>query len=52
MTKATYSENGTIEVGSRPVAYRRRAKGVIWFDAAELFEKPRSQVDFLEIASA
>ena len=52
MTKATYAENGTIEVGSRPLAYRRRAKGVIWFDAAELFEKPRSQVDFLEIASA
>jgi cell division protein ZapE len=52
MTKATYSENGTLEIGARPVAYRRRAKGVIWFDAAELFEKPRSQVDFLEIASA
>ena len=52
MTKASYSSNGTIEVGSRPVAYRRRSKGVIWFDAAELFEKPRSQIDFLEIASA
>jgi cell division protein ZapE len=52
MTKATYSENGTIEIGGRSVAYRRRAKGVIWFDFGELFEKPRSQVDFLEIASA
>jgi cell division protein ZapE len=52
MTKATYSENGTIEIGTRPVAYRRRAKGVIWFDFAELAERPRSQVDFLEIASA
>jgi len=52
MTKATYSENGTIEVGGRPVAFRRRAKGVIWFDFHELFEKPRSQVDYLEIASA
>jgi cell division protein ZapE len=52
MTKAAYAENGTIEIGTRPIAYRRRAKGVIWFDAAELFEKPRSQVDFLEIASA
>jgi cell division protein ZapE len=52
MTKAAYAENGTIEVGTRPIAFRRRAKGVIWFDAAELFEKPRSQVDFLEIASA
>ncbi|HLX24429.1 MAG TPA: cell division protein ZapE [Usitatibacter sp.] len=52
MTKATYAENSSIEVGGRPLAFRRRAKGVIWFDFAELCEKPRSQVDFLEIASA
>jgi cell division protein ZapE len=52
MTKATYTENGTIEIGNRPVQYRRRAKGVIWFAFSELFEKPRSQVDYLEIASA
>src|SRR5258706_850295 len=52
MTKATYAEDGTIEIGGRAIALRRRAKGVIWFDFAELFEKPRSQVDFLEIASA
>jgi cell division protein ZapE len=52
MTKATYAENGAIEVGGRSIAFRRRSKGVIWFDFAELFEKPRSQVDFLEIASA
>ncbi|HET6264931.1 MAG TPA: cell division protein ZapE, partial [Usitatibacter sp.] len=52
MTKATFSEDGTIPVGGREIAYRRRSKGVIWFDFAELFEKPRSQVDFLEIASA
>jgi cell division protein ZapE len=52
MTKASYNENGAIEVGGRPIAYRRRAKGVVWFDFHELFEKPRSQVDYLEIASA
>ena len=52
MTKAAYAEDGTIEVGGRAIAFRRRAKGVIWFDFAELFEKPRSQVDYLEIASA
>jgi len=52
MTKATFSENGSLEIGGRQIAFRRRAKGVIWFDFAELFEKPRSQVDFLEIASA
>jgi cell division protein ZapE len=51
MTKASYSENGVIEIGGRAIAFRRRAKGVIWFDFAELFEKPRSQVDYLEISS-
>jgi cell division protein ZapE len=52
MTKASFAEDGAIEVGGRPIAFRRRAKGVVWFDFAELCEKPRSQVDFLEIASA
>jgi cell division protein ZapE len=52
MTKATYAQNGALEVGGRPIAFRRRAKGVIWFDFNELFEKARSQVDYLEIASA
>ena len=52
MTKASYAEDGTIEVGNRPLAFRRRAKGVIWIDFAQLCEKPRSQVDYLELASA
>ncbi|HZZ90965.1 MAG TPA: cell division protein ZapE [Usitatibacter sp.] len=52
MTKAIYNEDGTIAVGGRPIAYRRRAKGIIWFDFPELFRKPRSQVDYLEISSA
>ncbi len=52
MTKASYAEDGAIEVGGRPLAFRRRAKGVIWIDFAELCEKPRSQTDYLEIASA
>jgi cell division protein ZapE len=52
MTKAAHSEDGTIEVGGRSIAYRRRAKGVVWFDFAELCDRPRSQVDYLEIASA
>jgi cell division protein ZapE len=52
MTKATYAQNETIEVGGRSLTYRRRAKGVIWFSFAELFEKPRSQMDYLEVASA
>jgi cell division protein ZapE len=52
MTKASYSEDGTVEVGGRSLAFRRRAKGIVWFSFAELCEKPRSQVDYLEIASA
>jgi cell division protein ZapE len=52
MTKATYAEHGAIEVGGRALPFLRRAKGVIWFDFAELFEKARSQVDYLEVASA
>src|SRR6478672_6947898 len=52
MTKASFAENGTIDVGGREIAFRRRSTGVIWFDFAELFEQPRSHVDFLEIASA
>jgi cell division protein ZapE len=52
MTKATYSEDGAIPVGGRALAFRRRAKGVVWFAFAELFERPRSQLDYLEIASA
>jgi cell division protein ZapE len=52
MTKASYAANGVIEIGGRPIAFRRRAKGVIWFDFSELFEKARSQLDYLEIASA
>ena len=52
MTKATFAEHGAIEVGGRSLRFRRRSKGVIWFDFDELFEKPRSQVDYLEIASA
>jgi len=52
MTKASFAEHGAIEVGGRSLRFRRRAKGVIWFDFDELFERPRSQVDYLEIASA
>jgi len=52
MTKASYAQDGSIEVGARPLAFRRRAKGVLWVDFDELCGKPRSQVDYLEIASA
>ena len=51
MSKATYASAGTITIGSREVAFLRRAKGVIWFTFDELCVKARSQVDYLDIAS-
>jgi cell division protein ZapE len=52
MSKASYAEDGTLVVGGREIRFRRRAKGVIWFAFDELCVEARSQVDFLEIASA
>ena len=52
MSKASYSINGHITIGSRAIAFQRRAKGVIWFTFDELCVKARSQVDYLEIASS
>lgn len=51
MSKAGFASNGSMTIGNRPMAFIRRAKGVVWFDFHELCEKPRSQVDYLEIAS-
>jgi len=51
MSKAGFASGGTISIGNRPMAFIRRAKGVVWFDFAELCVKPRSQNDYLEIAS-
>jgi cell division protein ZapE len=52
MSKASYTSHGHITVGSRQVAFQRRAKGVIWFAFEDLCVKARSQVDYLEIASS
>lgn len=51
MSKAAYSSVGTIKIGSREIAFLRRAKGVIWLTFDELCVKARSQVDYLDIAS-
>ena len=32
VTKAAFERDGAIEVGGRPLAFRQRAKGVVWFD--------------------
>ena len=52
MSKASHSAHGKIKIGSREIAFIRRAKGVVWFHFDELCVKARSQVDYLEIASA
>jgi cell division protein ZapE len=52
MSKASHAAHGKIKIGSREIDYIRRAKGVVWFQFDELCVKARSQVDYLEIASA
>ncbi len=39
-----------IEVLGRPVAARRAADGVIWFDFPQVLDGPRSQVDYIELS--
>ena len=50
VTKASFVTGGAVEAGGRPIPYRRRAKGVVWFDFAPLCMEPHSQADYLEIA--
>jgi cell division protein ZapE len=50
MSKAGYAADGNITIGGRPMSFIRRAKGVVWLEFAELCVKPRSQIDYLEIA--
>jgi len=40
-----------LQIESRQIRARRRAGGVVWFDFKELCGGPRSQNDYLEIAS-
>lgn len=44
-------EEPAIEVEGRQLRSRRRAGGIIWFDFRELCGGPRSQNDYLELAS-
>lgn len=52
MSKASHAQHGYIRIGSRELAFVRRAKGVLWCQFDELCVKARSQVDYLEIAGA
>ena len=44
-------ENPVLRIESREIRARRRAGGVVWFDFKTLCGGPRSQNDYLEIAS-
>jgi cell division protein ZapE len=39
-----------IAVLGRPIAHRREADGIVWFDFAEICDGPRSQLDYIELA--
>jgi len=42
--------NHVLEINGRNFHAHRRGDGIIWFDFAELCEKPRSAMDYIEIA--
>jgi cell division protein ZapE len=44
-------ENPVIQIESRQISTRRKAGGVVWFDFKTLCGGPRSQNDYLEIAT-
>ena len=44
-------ENPRLHIEQREIVARRRAGGVVWFDFAQLCGGPRSQNDYLELAS-
>ncbi|MGE8319615.1 MAG: cell division protein ZapE [Comamonas sp.] len=47
----TKDESPVLKIEAREIRARRRAGGVVWFDFATLCGGPRSQNDYLEIAS-
>ena len=47
----TADEDPVLHIEQREIPARRRAGGVVWFDFAQLCGGPRSQNDYLEIAT-
>ncbi len=43
-------DGGSLEINGRPIAYRRAADGVIWFDFENICDGPRSQDDYIELS--
>ncbi len=48
---ATHDESAVLHIEAREIRARRKAGGVIWFDFRTLCGGPRSQNDYLEIAT-
>lgn len=48
---ASQDENPVLQIESRQIYARRKAGGVVWFDFKALCGGPRSQNDYLEIAT-
>jgi len=51
VAEITVDEDPTLRIENRDVTAKRRAGGVVWFDFATLCGGPRSQLDYLEIAT-
>jgi len=48
---SSHDENPVLHIEAREITSRRRAGGVVWFDFRNLCGGPRSQNDYLEIAT-
>lgn len=48
---SSHDENPILHIESRQIKARRRAAGIVWFDFKALCGGPRSQNDYLEIAT-
>ncbi|MDO5626465.1 MAG: cell division protein ZapE [Pseudomonadota bacterium] len=51
LAPSSHDEDPVLHIEAREITARRRAGGVVWFDFRELCGGPRSQNDYLEIAS-
>ena len=51
LASSSQDENSVLHIESRQIQARRKAGGVVWFDFKALCGGPRSQNDYLEIAT-
>lgn len=50
IASGAHEEDAIVAINGRPVAARKRAKGIVWFGFRELCAGPRSTRDYIEIA--